>query len=388
MQLPTRRSILHGLGISGLTSALPSKAFSQRAQSREMLLYTGTYTNGKSEGIYISRFAPKTGEISRVGVARGISNPSFIALDKRGRWLYAVNEVNEFRGKRTGYVTAFQVNRSDGSLTKLNEQESGGTSPCHISVDPSNRFVLIANYGSGSIAVLPIKPDGSLGEPVETIQHKGSSVNKERQAGPHAHSITLNASGRFAFAADLGLDRVMIYRRNGANGKLTSNEPAYAQTKAGAGPRHFAIHPKARFAYVINELDSTLTAYALDDAEGVLKEIETRSTLPDGFQGRSFCADVHVHPSGRFVYGSNRGHDSIAIFRIDERSGRIEPAGHESTRGRTPRNFLIDPGGNFLLAANQATDSIAVFRIDQTTGSLRYTDKLVEVPTPVCLKLI
>ena len=353
-----------------------------------MLLYTGTYTNGKSEGIYIFRFDPGTGAINRVGVASGISNPSFLTLDSRGQYLYAVNEVSQYRGKQTGYVTAFRLDRNNGSLTKLNEQESRGTSPCHISVDPSNRFVLVANYSSGSIAVLPIKPDGSLGEAVETIQHKGSSAMKGRQEGPHAHSVTLNQSGRFVFAADLGIDRVMIYRLDGATGKLIANDPPFAQTRPGAGPRHFAIHPKARFAYVINELDSTLTAFTLDDSKGALKEIETKSTLPGDFRGQSYCADIHVHPSGRFLYGSNRGHDSIAIFRIDAGSGRIEPIGHESTRGRTPRNFLIDPTGSFLLAANQATDSIAVFRIDQETGMLRFTENLIPVPTPVCLKLI
>lgn len=388
MPQPTRRSILQGLGISGLLTVMPNPSRSQRRGSRKMLLYTGTYTNGKSEGIYIFRFDSESGAIDRVGVASGISNPSFLTLDSRGQYLYAVNEVGEYQGKKTGYVTSFKVDAATGQLTKLNEQESKGTSPCHISVDPANKFVLIANYSSGSIAVLPIKADGSLGEAVETIQHKGSGANKQRQEGPHAHSVTLNSNGRFAFAADLGLDRVMIYRLDGATGKLTANDPPFAQTHPGAGPRHFAIHPKKTFAYVINELDSTITAFTLDDAKGTLKEIETKSTLPGDFRGQSFCADVHVHPSGRFVYGSNRGHDSIAIFRVDERSGKIEPVGYESTRGRTPRNFLIDPDGNFLLAANQATDTIAVFKIDPKTGTLRFLDRLIDVPAPVCLKLI
>jgi len=388
MQSPTRRSILQYLGISGLLAVFPNPARSQLRGSRTMFLYTGTYTNGKSEGIYVFRFDAESGVIERVGVASGISNPSFLALDSRGQYLYAVNEVSEYRGKQTGYVTSFKVDSTNGLLTKLNEQESKGTSPCHISVDPANKFVLIANYSSGSIAVLPIRPDGSLGEAVETIQHKGSSANKQRQEGPHAHSVTLNSNGRFAFAADLGIDRVMIYRLDGANGKLTTNDPAYAQMRPGAGPRHFAIHPKKNFAYVINELDSTLTAFTLDDTKGALREIETKSTLPGDFRGENSCADVHVHPSGHFVYGSNRGHDTIAIFRIDESSGKIERVGHESTRGRTPRNFLIDPAGNFLLAANQATDSIAVFQIDQKRGMLRFTDRLIDVPAPVCLKLI
>lgn len=383
----SRRSILQAIAVSGLTSFQGSRMQVFGASAREMLLYVGTYTNGKSEGIYIFRFNTSTGEMRRIGVASGISNPAYLSIDSNGRRLYSVNEVSEYHGSRSGYVTSFSIDGTNGTLSKLNEQASGGVGPCYITVDPSNRFVLIANYSSGSIAVLPIKADGSLGEAVETIQHKGSGANPQRQEGPHAHSVNLNRGGKFAFAADLGIDRILIYRFDSTTGKLTPNDPAFVQTRPGAGPRHFAIHPKSSSAYLINELDSTLTAYSLDDRTGTLKELETRSTLPDGFKGTSYCADVHVHPSGRFVYGSNRGHDSIAIFRIDERSTRIEAVGHESTRGRTPRNFLIDPTGSFLLAANQATDSVVVFRIDPKTGTLHMSGTPVEVPTPVCLKL-
>lgn len=238
------------------------------------------------------------------------------------------------------------------------------------------------------MSVLPIGEDGRLGELTDAIQHQGSSVNPQRQEGPHPHSANPDAANRYLFVPDLGLDKIMIYRVDLTHGKLSPNDEPWARVKAGAGPRHFAFHPNGKYGYVINELDSTLTAFAYDDKRGRLTEVETVSTLPENYKGRNHCADVHVSPSGKFIYGSNRGHDSIVIFAINERTGRLTYVGHEPTQGKTPRNFAIDPTGTFLLVANQDSDTIVTFRIDRLTGKLSPTGNVISAPTPVCLKMI
>jgi 6-phosphogluconolactonase len=247
--------------------------------------------------------------------------------------------------------------------------------------------VLVANYGGGSVASLPIAADGRVGRAVSTIQHAGSSVNKQRQEGPHAHSINLDAANRFAFAADLGLDQVLVYKFDTATGKLAGNNPAAANVTPGAGPRHFAFHPGGKFAYVINEIANTVTAFGYDASRGVLTPVQEISTLPKDFQGTSYTAEVVVHPTGKFVYGSNRGHDSIAIFSVDPQSGKLTAAGHQPTEGKTPRNFAIDPTGTWLFAENQDSGTIAVFRIDPQTGGLKPTGQKLSVPTPVCVRM-
>jgi 6-phosphogluconolactonase len=247
--------------------------------------------------------------------------------------------------------------------------------------------VLVANYGGGSVAVLPIQEDGQLGAATDVVQHVGSSIHPTRQQEPHAHSITLDPTNRYALACDLGLDQVLIYRFDSAAGKLAPNDPPGAPLRPGAGPRHLAFHPSGRYVYVINELDSTLTVFAWDETRGTLREIHTMPTLPEDFAGKNTCADLHVAPSGRFVYGSNRGHDSIVIFAINAQTGELSYVGHESTRGQTPRNFAIDPTGTFLLAANQRSDTIVSFRINQETGKLTPTGQVTRVPTPVCIKV-
>jgi 6-phosphogluconolactonase len=382
----SRRKLIKSMGMTGLALSLPLHKKAPGFSERDLILYVGTYTNAKSEGIYVYSMNPTSGVLKPLSVAKGISNPSYLAVDAQRKFLYSVNEVGDYAGKKTGAVTAFAIDQRTGELRKLNQQASQGTSPCYVSIDPSGKFVLVANYGSGSLAVLPIKRDGSLGESVDVVQHQGSGANSRRQESPHAHCIVLDRSGKYAFAVDLGLDKVMIYRFDAKTGKLTPNTQAFAQTKAGAGPRHFDIHPSGKFAYVINELDSTLTAFTYDNTKGDLKELQTVSTLPEGFQGVNYCADVHVHRSGKFIYGSNRGHDSIVAFAIDERNGRLSYLAHEPTQGKTPRNFGIDPTGTFLLAANQGSDTIVTFRIDQKSGKLKPTGQATEAPTPVCLK--
>ncbi len=359
-----------------------------KQNNEEILVYIGTYTSGKSEGIYVYRMDKSSGTLEFSSKATGVDNPSFLAIHPQQRYLYAVNEIGEFAGKPSGAVSAFSIEEKTGELTYLNQQPSHGTSPCHLSVDKTGQFVLVANYGGGSVCVLPIQDDGQLGEAIDFIQHQGSSINPQRQEGPHAHSITLDAANRYAFAADLGLDKIMIYQLDLTQGKLKPNDEPWAQVKAGAGPRHFDFHPNGKYAYLINELDNTLIAFTYDETRGTLREIQTVPTLPEDFEGTSHTADVHVSPSEKFVYGSNRGHDSIVIYAIDEDTGKLTYVGHELTQGKSPRNFVIDPTGTFLLAANHGTDNIVTFRIDQQTGRLMPTGHVTEVPTAVCLKII
>jgi len=330
----------------------------------------------------------QTAELSDPVLAGETANPSFLAIHPSGDYLYAVGELGQFGGKRSGAVSAFRIDRPTGKLELLDQQPSRGAGACHLVVDGSGKNVLVANYSGGSIAVLPIPDDGQLDEATAFVQHEGSSVNPRRQKGPHAHSINVAPDNRFAFVADLGLDKVLVYRFDAKNGTLAPNNPAWATVKPGAGPRHFAFHPGGKSAYVINELHSTVTAFAYDARQGVLTERQTLSTLPDGFDGDSTTAEVQVHPSGKFLYGSNRGHDSIAVFAIDGETGRLTLVEHESTQGQTPRNFGIDPTGTFLLAANQKSHTVVIFRIDRDTGELAPTGHKVDVPSPVCVKLI
>lgn len=359
------------------------------AQSgKGLLFYVGTYTRGDSKGIYAFRMDKTTGALVPLGLVAETASPSFLAVDPGHRFLFAVGETGTFNGKPGGAVSAFSINREDGKLVLLNQASSGGAGPCHIAVDRSGKYVLVANYGGGSVSVLPIGPDGKLGDATAFIQHQGSSVNPQRQAGPHAHGAYLDAANRIAVVADLGLDRLMIYRFDPAKGTLTANDPAFTATRPGAGPRHFAFHPSGRFAFGINEMDSTLTAFEYDPNRGALRELATVSTLPADFNGRNSTAEVFVHPSGKFVYGSNRGADTIAIFAFDQANGTLTTVGWEPTQGRTPRNFGIDPSGQYLVAANQDSNSIVVFKIDQPTGKLVSTGQKADVGSPVCVTFV
>jgi 6-phosphogluconolactonase len=358
------------------------------AEDSQLLVYVGTYTDAKSKGIYACRLDLATGAMKPLGLAAETKNPSFLSVHPNRHFLYATIEVDELAGKKRGAVSAFTIQPETGKLTSLNEQTSGGGGPCYLVVDKTGKYVLVANYGGGSVAVLPVKEDGQLGEATAFVQHSGSSVNPERQEGPHAHSINLDAANRFAVAADLGLDKLLVYRFDSANGTLTPNDPPSASVKPGAGPRHFAFHPKGTSAYVINEMQSTVTAFSYDSGRGVLKELQTISTLPPSFKGENSTAEVQVHPSGKFLYGSNRGHDSIAVFAINPDKGTLTFVEHQSTRGKTPRNFGIDPTGKYLLAANQDSASVVAFRIDPQTGRLTPTGQSIEVPSPVCVKFV
>ena len=355
-------------------------------------VYVGTYTRGESQGIYTFTIDARDGTPSDPVLAAELVNPSFVAIHPSREYLYAVNEVSQFpqqAGSRgVGGVTGFAIDPESGALHQINSQVSGGAGPCHLCVDDSGRNVLVANYGGGSIACLPIGEDGALKPASTFIQHSGSSINPRRQEGPHAHSINLDHANKFAVVADLGLDELLVYQFDAETGTLKPNDPPSVATHPGAGPRHFSFHPSGQFAYNNNELQSSLTAYAFDSQTGVLTPLMTQTTLPVKWEGdNNSTAEALVHPSGKFVYVSNRGHNSIAIFAIQQ-DGTIDPRGHASTQGEIPRNFGIDPSGRYLLAANQNSDSVVVFRINAETGQLSPTGDVVQVPTPVCVRFL
>jgi 6-phosphogluconolactonase len=349
-------------------------------------VYVGTYTTGKStsKGIYLFQLLSKgnVDTLVPLGVAGETVNPSFLDIDRKRRLLFAVSEVNDFDGKTVGGVSAFSIDRATGKLTLINQQPSMGTGPCHLVLDKAGRHVLVANYGSGSVAVLPVGPDGRLGPATATVQHTGSSVNPQRQKGPHAHCLILDPANRFAFGCDLGLDKVLVYRYDADKGTLTPNDPPFATVKPGAGPRDMAFRPDAQFAYVGNEMQSTITVFAYDAKAGRLTEVETVSTLPPDFQGQNSIAELAVHPSGKYVYISNRGHNSVAVFAVNQEKGTLTLLQHQSTGGRTPRHFGIDPSAQHLIMANQQSDNLLVGRIDDG-GRIRSSGELVTAPTPV-----
>lgn len=379
----SRRQFMKAGGI-GLLGAF---AFRANAWSNpDRILYVGTYTAGKSEGIYVYRFDPNTGALTRSSATMS-NNPSFLTIDRSKRFLYAVNEVGDFGGKSSGAVSAFVIDRDTFNLRLLNEQATQGADPCYVSVDSKKKTLLVANYTGGSVSVFPLRSDGTLNVVAQVDQHEGSGP-KEQQKGPHAHCIIFDRLERHALSADLGNDKVMIYQFDRATGKLTPGKQPFAELKPGAGPRHLTFHPSGKFVYVINELDSTMSAFKYNELNGTLTMIDTVSTLPSDFSGVSFCADVHISASGKFLYGSNRGHNSIVVLSIDPQTGKLTPVQHVPTEGNWPRNFTLDPLGNFLLVANQRSENVVVFSIDKATGQLKPTGVNEQIPSPVCLKFL
>jgi len=323
-----------------------------------------------------------------VGLAAETINPSFLAVHPNHRFLYAVNEVTTFKGQKSGAVSAFAIDRATGKLTLLNQVASKGADPCYITVDKTGKYVLVANYTGGSVAVFPVAEDGRLGEASAFVQHTGQGANPERQEGPHAHSIELSPDNRFAVVDDLGLDQSIVYRFDTAKGSLIPSGPQFGKADPGAGPRHFAFHPNGKFGYVINEMGSSVSAFSFDGRAGVLHPLQTISTLPKGFAEHNDDAEIAVHSSGKFLYASNRGHDSIAVFAIDADKGTLSLIDDVPTKGKTPRSFEIDPTGSLLFAENEKSNNIVVFRIDSQTGRLTATGKVLEVAEPVCVKFV
>ncbi len=355
------------------------------ASARSVWVYFGTYTGGAdgSRGIYRSELDLDTGRLSDPVLATEAANPSFLEIHPSGRFLYAVSEEGG-----SGRVGAYAIGADTADLRLLNQQPSGGNGPCHVSLDHAGRYVLVANYGSGSAAAIPITPDGRLAAPTGFVQHAGSGPNPRRQRGPHAHSINVSPDDRFAFVADLGIDKIMIYRLDGEAGTLAANDPAFIQVEPGAGPRHFAFSPNGRYAYVINELAGTITAFSYDSSSGALAAIQTLSTLPSGFDGSNTCAEIRIHPNGLFLYGSNRGHDSIAVYRLDPARGTLAFVEHETAGVKTPRNLNLDPTGTFCLVANQDGNNVVVFRVEPKTGALEPTGHRIAIAKPVCVRFL
>jgi 6-phosphogluconolactonase (cycloisomerase 2 family) len=348
------------------------------------LVYVGTYTEpdrgGRGQGVHVYAMDQASGELAPLQVVPGVANPHFLALHPGRAFLYSTN------GGDTSAVSAFAIDRASGRLTPLNRQPSPGPGPTHLAVEPGGRWVVVANYAGGSVALYPLVADGRLGPHADFRRHDGpTGPNTRRQDGAHAHVAVFDGSGERVLVCDLGLDRTFVYRLDAAAGRLVPNDPPFAPAHPGAGPRHLAFHPSGRVVYVINELDSTISVFGYDGATGRLEPRQVAPLLPEGWSGENIAAEVVVHPSGRFVYGSNRGHDSIALFAVEAADGRLRAIGHQPTGGRTPRHFDLDPSGRFLYAANQDSDNLVVFRVDDANGLLTATGHRVEVGTPSCV---
>ena len=383
-----RRSV--ALSLLAVTLALCTisvPGIAREAARQKYLFYVGTYTDHGSKGIYAYRFDSATGESASLGLAAESTAPSFLAIAPSGQFLYAVNEISQFNGQPTGAVSAFAIQPKTARLTLLNQVPSRGEGPAHIALDRSGKYALVSNYDRGSIAVLPLLQDGRLGEATAFVQHKGSSVNKERQEGPHAHAAVFSPDNHFVIVADLGLDQLLVYRFDAAGGTLGS-DPQIVRAVPGAGPRHLVFDAAGRHLYVINEMQSSVVAYAYDAANGTLGELQIVSALPKGFPRTSEAAEIEMHSSGKFLFASNRGDDSIAVFAINSKDGTLTSVEIDSTGGKTPRNFVLDPTGAWLLAANQDSDDIVVFRVDPSNGHLTRSGPELHVPSPVCVRFV
>jgi 6-phosphogluconolactonase len=388
---PTMRPTLtFGLLFAFMLLTVCAGIAQQAAHKNNYFVYVGTYTQegSTSKGIYAYRFDAATAKVTPIGLAAETINPSFLAVHPNHRFLYAVNEIGNYKGQKSGGVSAFAIDRATGKLTFLNQVASGGADPAYITVDKTGKYVLVANYTGGSIASFPVLEDGRLGEAAAFVQHTGHGTNPERQEAPHAHSIDLSPDDRFAVVDDLGLDETLVYKFDNTNGSLTLNTPAFAKAAPGAGPRHFAFSPNGRFGYVLTEMGNTVTTFAYESAAGTLNSLQTISTIPKSFTKLNEDAEIAVHPSGKFLYASNRGHDSITVFAIDPSQGTLTLVEYASTKGASPRSFEIDPTGKLLFAENEKSDNIVVFRIDQKTGRLTPTGKVLDVSQPVCVKFV
>ena len=354
-------------------------------QDSMQYLLIGTYTKKQSEGIYVYMFNTQSGELKQVSIAKSVDNPSYLVIAPDEKHVYSVNETGT---ERTGGVSAFELDHHTGQLQFVNKQAAGGEGPCYINMDGDGTHVLVGNYASGSLSVLPVQPDGKVGAPLQTIQHTGSSVNKDRQEKPHVHCVEFSPDHQFLYVPDLGIDKVGIYKYDPSSPLLLQEaSPSYVTLPPGSGPRHITFHPNGKWAYLIHELDGKVSAFRYDT--GKLTPVQTVSTLPEAFKGTISGADIHISPDGKFLYASNRGTlNNIVYYAIDTKTGKLQKRGQQSTKGKTPRNFMIDPSGNFLLAANQDTDNVVVFKRNKLTGSFKPTGQEINISMPVCLKMV
>ncbi len=374
------------LVVSAISAQTQTPSGAAMSRSEKYWVYVGTaaYSGAPSKRLYVGSFDAKTGALKMMGLAAATENPGFLAVRPDQQFLYSTNEVGEFRGQKTGGVTSFRIDRKTGKLELLNQVPAFGANPAYITVSRNGKFVLVASYYGGVMSI-PIQADGSLGLPAGKVQESGTGVNPQRQESPHPHSVVLSPDNRFAVVVDLGLDKLFVYRFDHETGTLAANSPAYAEAPPGSGPRHLAFSRDGQFAYVVNELKSTVSTYAFDAGKGTFRLLQTISTLPPHFAGENTGAEVQVSPSGRFVYVSNRGHDSIGVFEADAREGTLKPIQDVSTEGKTPRNFVFDPSGRVMLVGDQDSDKIVVFRVDVRTGRLRPTAITGTAIAPVCL---
>ena len=358
------------------------------AVAADMYVYFGTHVSGVGKGFSLSHFDTDTGVLTKPQYLLDADAPAFFVIHPDGKHLYTCNSINTFEGKPEGSISAYSIDSKTGKLILLNRKPAGGADPSYITLDKTSRYALVANYQGGNIAVVAIKPDSSLGERTAFAQHTGSSVNPQRQTRPFAHSIIVDPSNRFVLVADLGVDKVFVYRFNEKDGTLTPNDPPFAAVKPGSGPRHVKFHPNGKWVYLINEIGSTVIGFNWDGTKGTLAEFQTVSTLPEGFTGTNTCAELVIHPNGRFLYGSNRGHDSLAVFAIDQATGKLTLVERVSSQGKWPRNFTFDPTGKWILCTNHNSNNAVVFRVDESTGKLTQTGQPVEVPYPFCQRFL
>ncbi|HEY4983753.1 MAG TPA: lactonase family protein [Verrucomicrobiae bacterium] len=348
----------------------------------DMFVYFGSHRSGPNIGFSLAHFDPDTGALTKPEFLLEVSAPAFFVIHPDGQHLYTCNSGNP------GGVSAYEIEPRNGQLKFLNRVPAGGADTSYVSLDQTARYVFAANYQGGNIAVFALKPDGSIGDRTAFVQHTGSSVNPQRQTHPYAHSIIADPSNRFVLAANLGVDKVFVYHFNEKDGSLQTNDPPFATVKPGSGPRHVKFHPNGRWVYVISEIASTVTAFNWNSTNGTLTEFQTVSALPDDFKGTSTCAEIEVHPKGKFLYASNRGHDSLAVFAIDQATGKLTLVEHVSSGGKTPRNFAFDPTGKWILCSNHGSDNAVVFRVDESTGKLTQTGPPVSVPYPFCERFL
>lgn len=386
MTTPITSKAVHAVRSAVLVLLLATACLAAPAHSGKYLAYVGTYTDSGSKGIYAYQFDTQTGELTSLGLAATTPNPTFFVIAPNQRFLYAANEISNFEGSQTGAVTAFSIDRANGKLTELNEVSSRSAGPAYITLDRSGKYALVANYPHGSIAVLPILPDGKLGAATAFVQHHGSSVNPDRQTEPHAHCIILSPDNRFAIVADLGLDQLLVYPFNSANGTLGAAH--IVKVHPGAGPRHLAFSSNGKFLYLITEMGNTIITYSYEPKRGLLHELQTVPTLPPDFKAFSKAAEIQISQSGRFLYASNRGKDDIVVFARNPLKGTLTRVEADSTEGKFPRHFALDPSGKWLLAEDKNSGNIVVFHVNRATGHLTPSGHGYPIASPVCLQFM